>query len=61
MIQEVIDDRVLDEWMYSIDDAIRELNEVGKESTVAILQKTLDDMRDRRATLRLRKHNETGY
>ena len=60
-MREVIDERVLDEWMYAINTAIGELSDVGREESASVMQKVLDDMRDRRSTLVLRKHNETGY
>lgn len=60
-MREPIDEKVLDEWMYAINCSRGELTEAGRPEMASVLQKTLDDMRDRRSTLVLRKHNETGY
>ena len=55
-----IDIRSLDEWMYAIQTVLTELGSDDKESA-ELLQKTLDDMRDKRAHLKQVRHNETGY
>ena len=55
-----IDVRTLDEWMYAIQTVIRDTDDAPADRT-ALLQKVLDDMRERRAQLRLRRHNESGY
>ena len=60
-MRETIDERVLGEWMYAVNAAVTELDESGRAEMARLLQKTLDDMRDRRGRLLLRKHNETGY
>ena len=60
-MRETIDERVLEEWMYAVSTALEALHEAGQTEPASILQKTLDDMRDRRGALALRKHNETGY
>ena len=60
-MQELIDDRTLDEWMYSISLAMQTLEGDDAKESAAALQKTLDEMRERRTALSLRKHNETGY
>jgi hypothetical protein len=60
-MKDAIDERVLEEWMYAVHTALTELDASGQAETAQILQKTLDDMRDRRGSLVLRKHNETGY
>jgi hypothetical protein len=61
MKTETIDERVLEEWMYAVNTVLTELNASGQTEPALILQKTLDDMRDRRGTLVLHKHNKTGY
>ena len=53
--------RALEEWMYAINTAIGDLRESGSPETLAMLQRTLDQMREHRAQLRLRRHNESGY
>ena len=60
-MRETIDDRLLDEWMYTISLALESMGGDGKTETTAALQKTLDEMRERRTALSLRRHNETGY
>ena len=56
-----IDIRTLDEWMYAIQTVIRETTETPDDERATLLQKVLDDMRERRAHLRQRRHNESGY
>ena len=58
---ETIDVRVLDEWMYTLSLALEELEGDGAKESAVALQKTLDEMRERRTALGLRKHNRTGY
>jgi hypothetical protein len=60
-MRDTIDDRVLDEWMYSVSLALDALEGDDTKDTAAALQKTLDEMRERRTAISLRKHNETGY
>lgn len=60
-MRDTIDDRVLDEWMYSVSLALDTLKGDEATDTATALQKTLDEMRERRTAIRLRKHNETGY
>ena len=60
-MRDTIDDRVLDEWMYSVSLALDTLKGDDAKDTAAALQKTLDEMRERRTAISLRKHNETGY
>ena len=60
-MRDTIDDRVLDEWMYSVSLALAVLEGDDTKDTAAALQKTLDEMRERRTVISLRKHNETGY
>lgn len=60
-MRETIDDRLLDEWMYTISLALESMGGDAKSETAAALQKTLDEMRERRTALSLRRHNETGY
>ena len=60
-MREKIDDRVLEEWMYTVSLALEELSKANAADAVPALQKTLDEMRERRTALSLRKHNETGY
>ncbi|MCR9092899.1 MAG: hypothetical protein NXI30_01660 [bacterium] len=59
-MRETIDDRLLDEWMYTISLALESMGDDETE-TVTALQKTRDEMRERRTALSLRRHNETGY
>ncbi len=56
-----IDIRTLDEWMYVIQTVIRESADAPDDDGAILLQKVLDDMRERRAHLRQRRHNESGY
>jgi hypothetical protein len=56
-----VDIRALDEWMYAINTALVELKPTGSPEAVALLQRTLDDMRERRAQLLLWRQNERGY
>jgi hypothetical protein len=56
-----VDIRALDEWMYAINAALVELRPAGRAEAVTLLQRTLDDMRERRAQLLLRRRNEHGY
>ena len=60
-MRDTIDDRVLDEWMYSVSLALAVLEGDDTKDTAAALKKTLDETRDRRTAISLRKHNETGY
>ena len=60
-MRETIDDRLLDEWMYTISLALESMGGDEKTETATALQKTLDEMRERRTALSLRRHNETGY
>ena len=60
-MRDTIDDRVLDEWMYSVSLALAVLEGDDAKDTAAALQQTLDEMRERRTAISLRKHNETGY
>lgn len=60
-MRNTIDDRVLDEWMYSISLALEALEGDDAKDTASALQKTLDEMRERRTAINLRKHNQTGY
>ncbi len=55
-----IDIRNLDEWMYAVQSAISEIGDDQKDA-LELLQKTLDDMREKRARLKQLRHNETGY
>ncbi len=54
-----IDIRTLDEWMYALNAAAAELDECSE--SVRLMRRVLDDMRERRAQLRLWRHNEVGY
>ena len=56
-----IDIRSLDEWMYAINTALGDLEPDGSKEAAALLRRTLDDMRERRARLMLLRHNEAGY
>ena len=59
-----IDVRTLDEWMYAIQNVLNDLKpdaETADREHAVLLMKVLDDMRERRAQLRLRRHNELGY
>ena len=56
-----IDIRTLDEWMYALNGAVAELEPETQTEAVDLLRRTLDDMRERRAQLQLRRHNELGY
>ncbi len=63
-MEKPIDVRTLDEWMYAIQNVLNELDtsaEAPEREHAALLMKVLDDMRERRAHLRLRRHNELGY
>ena len=60
-MRDKIDDRVLDEWMYSVSLGLAVLEGDDTKDTAAALQKTLDEMREQRTAISLRKHNETGY
>ena len=53
--------RTLDEWMYAIQTVIRESSVAAGEDRTALLQRVLDDMRERRAHMRQRRHNDSGY
>ncbi len=53
-----IDIRTVDEWMYAVSTALRESKE---KDTQELLQRVLDDMRERRSHLELLRHNEVGY
>ena len=55
-----IDIRNLDEWMYAVQSVITEIGDDQKDA-LELLQKTLDDMREKRARLKQLRHNETGY
>ena len=59
-MRDTSDDRVLDEWMYSVSLALAVLDGDDTKDTAAAL-KTLDEMREQRTAISLRKHNETGY
>jgi len=54
-----VDVRALDEWIYVLNTALAELDKDAEAAR--LLRKTLDDMRERRAQMRLERHNETGY
>ncbi len=56
-----IDIRALDEWMYAIQSALEELDPAANADPIALLQRTLDAMRERRAALRTIRHNQAGY
>ena len=56
-----IDIRTLDEWMYALNGAVAVLEPETQTEAVDLLRRTLDDMRERRAQLQLRRHNELGY
>lgn len=53
--------RKLDEWMYSIHTVLEDLEPTAGAETLALLQRTLDEMREIRAQLRLERHNEAGF
>ena len=59
-MEKPVDIRTLDEWMYAINTAVGDLEPGGSPEALALLRRTLDDMRERRAQLRLRRHNELG-
>jgi hypothetical protein len=60
-MEKAVDIRALDEWMYAITTALVELEPAGRPAAVTLLRRTLDDMRERRAHLLLRRRNEHGY
>ena len=53
--------RALEEWMYAINTALEDLGSTASPDTIALLQRTLDEMREHRAQLQLVRHNEAGY
>lgn len=62
-MEKPIDIRTLDEWMYSIHTAMSEIepeNGSAQPEALKLLRNILDDMRERRAQLRLRRHNEVS-
>ncbi len=56
-----IDVRRLDEWMYTISTAVSELDPGRDVEALVLLRRTLDGMREQRAQLELKRHNEIGY
>ena len=63
-MEKPIDVRTLDEWMYALQSILQDLEAerpVDASEHGALMQQLLDDMRERRAHLRLRRHNELGY
>jgi hypothetical protein len=50
----------LEEWMYAITTALVELRSRGRPQSPTLLQRTLDDMSERRAHLLLRRGGERG-
>lgn len=56
-----VDVRALDEWIYALNTALGELDAEVNADAVTLLSRTLDDMRERRAQMRLERHNELGY
>ncbi len=60
-MEKAIDIRNLDEWMYALNSAVAVLEPETQTEAVDLLRRTLDDMRERRAQLQLRRQNEIGY
>lgn len=60
-MEQVVDVRALDEWMYTINTALEDLEPTASAEPLALLRRTLDDMRERRARLRVLRHNVAGY
>jgi hypothetical protein len=60
-MEQAVDVRALDEWIYAIHTALGDLDPARDAEAIRLLRHTLDDMRERRAHLRLRRHNEVGY
>ena len=60
-MEKPVDIRVLDEWMYTINAALGYLEPGNRSEAVALLRRTLDDMRERRAHLLLRRQNQHGF
>ena len=54
-----IDIRILDEWIYALNEAAAELD--GGSQSGQLLRSVVDQMRERRERLRLIRHNEQGY
>ncbi len=60
-MEKTVDVRRIEEWMYAITSSLGELEPKHDTQSLALLQRTLDDMRECRAQLQLRRHNEVGY
>ena len=60
-MNKVVDIRALDEWLYQINEALCDLEPGGRPAAIDLLRRVLDDMRERRAHLLLRRRNEKGY
>ena len=60
-MEELVDVRMLDEWIYAINTALGDLEPERQGVAQLALRRTLDDMGERRAQLRLRRHNELGF
>ena len=60
-MESTVDIRALDEWMYAINTALGDLEPIGSEEAISLLRNTLDDMREKRARMKLLRHNEEGY
>ena len=60
-MEPAVDIRALDEWMYAIHTALEDLEPGVDAAATALLRRTLDQMRERRAQLHLARLNQAGY
>jgi len=60
-VDKPVDIRALDEWLYQINEALCDLEPGGRPEAIELLRRTVDDMRERRAHLLLRRRNADGY
>ncbi len=56
-----VDIRDLDEWMYALNTAAEQLDADADAEALRLVRQAVDEMREKRAELELRRHNETGY